>query len=384
MSIFVYRKVPLGGNLLTDTLPTAQFRRSRFRIVFFFFFLLFVVLCLVLVRSSPQVTIYSALTSHQLKGYVEFFKDTSFEIQRKVSADFSRRAWFNTSQRYTYDYVETIRPIGSCENLRFLFVVASAVENINQREAVRSTWASEVRTISGRGKTVFLLGSGKNSSFQEKIKLESRKYGDILQYAFDDTYRNATIKSIMMLRWAANCRPTYLVKADDDMMINVLQLRKNIDTLGSMGIPFAAGLGHFEKGPIRDKSSKWYVSKEEYPDDVFPNYLGGSLYVITGNVIGQMFKEVFRTALISMEDVFVTGFLATKLSLPRIGLAGISTSEQVDLCDFHDYIGSHHSTPAKMRSFANILRFTQRNCRNVLFGLFHACRCIPYIKVISM
>ncbi|XP_022705530.1 beta-1,3-galactosyltransferase 5-like isoform X3 [Varroa jacobsoni] len=327
MSIFVYRKVPLGGNLLTDTLPTAQFRRSRFRIVFFFFFLLFVVLCLVLVRSSPQVTIYSALTSHQLKGYVEFFKDTSFEIQRKVSADFSRRAWFNTSQRYTYDYVETIRPIGSCENLRFLFVVASAVENINQREAVRSTWASEVRTISGRGKTVFLLGSGKNSSFQEKIKLESRKYGDILQYAFDDTYRNATIKSIMMLRWAANCRPTYLVKADDDMMINVLQLRKNIDTLGSMGIPFAAGLGHFEKGPIRDKSSKWYVSKEEYPDDVFPNYLGGSLYVITGNVIGQMFKEVFRTALISMEDVFVTGFLATKLSLPRIGLAGISTSD---------------------------------------------------------
>lgn len=49
--------------------------------------------------------------------------------------------------------------------------------------------------------------------------------------------------------------------------------------------------------------------------------------MITGNVIGQMFKEVFRTALISMEDVFVTGFLATKLSLPRIGLAGISTSE---------------------------------------------------------
>lgn len=37
------------------------------------------------------------------------------------------------------------------------------------------------------------------------------------------------------------------MKADDDMMINVLQLRKNIDTLGSMGIPFAAGLGHFEK-----------------------------------------------------------------------------------------------------------------------------------------
>lgn len=29
------------------------------------------------------------------------------------------------------------------------------------------------------------------------------------------------------------------------------------------------------QGPIRDKSSKWYVSKEEYPDDVFPNYLGG-------------------------------------------------------------------------------------------------------------
>lgn len=44
---------------------------------------------------------------------------------------------------------------------------------------------------------------------------------DILMFDFDDSYRIAAIKTVLSVRYAADCRPRYLLKADDDTYVKI-------------------------------------------------------------------------------------------------------------------------------------------------------------------
>ena len=60
---------------------------------------------------------------------------------------------------------------------------------------------------------------------QTKIKEEAEKYGDIVQGAFTDTYRNRTLKVILGLKFAAVFRKLarLLIKVDDDALVNIFK-----------------------------------------------------------------------------------------------------------------------------------------------------------------
>lgn len=47
--------------------------------------------------------------------------------------------------------------------------------------------------------------------FQKLVNTEHTQYGDIVQFDFKDTFRNASLKTVLMLRWASKFNPTYLV-----------------------------------------------------------------------------------------------------------------------------------------------------------------------------
>lgn len=65
--------------------------------------------------------------------------------------------------------------------------------------------------------------------------------------------------------------------------------------------------------PNRDNSSKWYISRDEYPTDAYPNYCGGGFYLMPVKMVGDLYVMSRVTKMLPMDDVWVTGILREKL-----------------------------------------------------------------------
>ena len=104
-----------------------------------------------------------------------------------------------------------IKPNGICDQKSnsvtddtfLLVVVCSAVGNVEQRQAIRETWAKDQEEIEDV-KVIFMLGNPANESLQPNVIKEAGIHGDIVQESFMDTYANLTIKSLMLLKWFTN------------------------------------------------------------------------------------------------------------------------------------------------------------------------------------
>ncbi|KAI4809061.1 hypothetical protein KUCAC02_017976 [Chaenocephalus aceratus] len=97
---------------------------------------------------------------------------------------------------------------------------------------------------------LFLLGKndGELGLLQQKmVEAESRRYHDIIQQDFLDSYKNLTYKTLMGMNWVAIHCPEagYVMKTDSDMFVNTenlvykllrpeQQLRKNYFTGNNM------------------------------------------------------------------------------------------------------------------------------------------------------
>ena len=89
------------------------------------------------------------------------------------------------------------------DDILLLVVVCSAVENVEQRQVIRETWAQDQEEIEDV-QVIFMLGNPANESLQPNVIKEAEIHGDIVQESFMDTYANLTIKSLMLLKWFTN------------------------------------------------------------------------------------------------------------------------------------------------------------------------------------
>lgn len=143
---------------------------------------------------------------------------------------------------YNHDYSFYKTPNAKClsqdashyENLRVLYLVKSALPHFEQRNAIRKTWGFETRFSDVPIRTVFLLGSdpGDDESLQTRVEEEDRKFNDIVQGDFLDTYYNNSIKTMMGLRWGVEHCPKarFYMFVDDDYYVstrNLLRFLRN-------------------------------------------------------------------------------------------------------------------------------------------------------------
>jgi hypothetical protein len=116
---------------------------------------------------------------------------------------------------------------------------------------------------------------------QESIDNEQKRFGDLLQGNFIEAYRNLTYKHVMGLRWAVegHCNNAkYIVKIDDDTVYDIFQIQNYIvDLIYDANKYMLAGFVFKDKKVIREPANKWYVTKKEYAEDVYPAYLSGWL-----------------------------------------------------------------------------------------------------------
>lgn len=193
----------------------------------------------------------------------------------------------------------------SISEVDYLVIVHTAPGNTDARNAIRETWAEDLKSVY-RSQLFFLLGKTSNR-LQAAIEREHRRYSDIIQGDFVDAYDNATLKSVAMLKMVLERCPNlrFLLKVNDDSYLNVRTL---VQKMVEMRVDAVHGFEHENVMPTRDKkNARMYVSYDEYSGSLYPNYANGSGYVIGGEAIDRLYRATLNVSYLRIEDVYVTG-----------------------------------------------------------------------------
>ncbi|XP_049730849.1 beta-1,3-galactosyltransferase 5-like [Elephas maximus indicus] len=242
------------------------------------------------------------------------------------------------------------------ENPPFLvLLVTSSHRQVAARMAIRQTWGREMVVKGKQIKTFFLLGITTKDQEMTVVTQEGQQYRDIIQKDFVDVYFNLTLKTMMGIEWVHHYCPeaAFVMKTDCDMFVNVyylteLLLKKNRTTR------FFTGFLKMNEFPIRDNSSKWFVSKLEYPWDKYPPFCSGTGYVFSGDVASQVYYVSESVPFIKLEDVFV-GLCLEKLNIKLEELHSEQTffpgRLRFSTCRFKKIVTCHFITPPQMLTY---------------------------------
>ncbi|XP_061588857.1 lactosylceramide 1,3-N-acetyl-beta-D-glucosaminyltransferase A-like [Cololabis saira] len=210
------------------------------------------------------------------------------------------------------------------KDVLLLLFVKSSPENIERRNAIRSTWGNETYIQNNLGvtvKVVFALGAIQTKTdepswsrrsgvgFQDQLIKEDHLYGDLIQKNFLDSFHNLTLKLILQFHWMhSRCaHARFFMTADDDIFVHMPNLVGYLQDISSRGVTdFWIGRVHRGSPPVRSKHSKYYVSSEMYQWFSYPDYTAGAGYVISGDVADKIHQATLTlNASLHIDDVFM-------------------------------------------------------------------------------
>lgn len=216
-------------------------------------------------------------------------------------------------------------PRGYLEQPLFLFVIVSSSpnkrENVDRRNMIRQTWGNFKKThkrIDQPWKVVFMMGKSSTDEMNQAIMAENEKYGDLLIGDYKDDYRSITTKLLMAFKWASQMRCNYVLKADDDVYIDIPKL---IDWLNAYGNPRFYGGVVFSGMVVRDRNHRHFVSREELPLDIYPEFCKGAMSVLSWSLIPKLVELSKKVTRISPDDAYI-GILANQLGIYPVRIDG--------------------------------------------------------------
>ena len=250
------------------------------------------------------------------------------------------------------------------EDMFLLIVVCSALSHVEQRNAIRATWASDVKNYQLKTRVVFLVGSSERSLAPvAAVATEAEKYDDVITIDMVDSYANLTYKSITMLHWVyKHCDSAkFILKTDDDMFINVPvlhdSLRNNDHSRFVMGYIIAGAQ------PIRDRSSKYYTPPSQYNKFMYPTYISGTAYVMSGDIVHDLYCTTARTQLFWLEDVYITGMCAKTVDASHVFNGKFSYKQRPpEPCLYKVIISMHGLTPQALLSIWRQMKAPDLRC----------------------
>ncbi len=132
---------------------------------------------------------------------------------------------------------------------------------------------------------------------QSRVEEESARHGDIVQGNFGDEYRHLAYKHLMGLNWAHTyCgeQASIVLKMDDDIAVDLFRLmdRAGEEQDQEEDASWIMGYVQSSLSPQRDPKSKWFVSREEYADEEYPDFLSGWAYVASRKAVSGILSQV--------------------------------------------------------------------------------------------
>lgn len=221
-------------------------------------------------------------------------------------------------------YLDSSTICNKNEHSLFLFLaVPSTTGNFRQRMAIRNSWGSVVKEDNSL-QMMFFLGKTTNEEIKDTIAKEKKKYMDIIEVDIEENYENLAKKSISILQWVhKNCKtPKYILKVDDDIFLNLNLLKTYLDVKNLSNS--IVGCKVRGSSPFRFPLSKWHISREQYKEDVFPDYISGPAYVISGDILDKLYFATKKVPYIFLEDVYLTGICRKHINAIAVGHPGFS------------------------------------------------------------
>lgn len=236
-----------------------------------------------------------------------------------------------------------------------LILISTNHKEFDARQAIRETWGDESTYSDVRIITLFLLGHNPEPVLNQMVEQESQIFHDIIVEDFEDSYQNLTLKTLMGMRWVASYCPEakYIMKTDSDIFVNMDNLVLNL--LRPNAQPRQRFFtGHvINGGPIRDTRSKWYMSRDLYPENKYPPFCSGTGYVFSGDMAELIYKTSLHTRLIHLEDVYV-GMCLRKLGVHPIQNSGFNHWKMsYSLCRYRRVVTVHQISPEEMHRIWN-------------------------------
>ena len=226
-------------------------------------------------------------------------------------------------------------------------------------------------------KLIFIMGllDGASSPNKEILK-EQDAFGDLLVENFVDSYLNLTLKSVYILKYIRDYCPSskFVVKADDDVFLHIPNLQR---TLSKPSLPEKLVLGSLICGakPIQNPYNKYYSPSHMFTGSTYPNYVSGTSYVLSGNIVPGLYEMALKTPLFHMEDIFITGICAKRLGAVLTDDIGFSlVYRPPNPCLFQNATMSHQMTASDMRKLWYLL-----HTKNAVLG----CKPLPADRIRS-
>ena len=236
----------------------------------------------------------TALKRHQsIRDYINsVYMNSSGRFQKSFQNSHNDQEF-----RLSPDKMELCSTSSEGDSLIVAFVII-APHLFEKRAQIRSTWADKTHLDSSKLKLkcIFSLGLSQLPHINEKIKQESNMWHDILQLNhFFDSYFNMTHKIMSSFQWVSKLRCSrikFIMRINDDVVVNTFALtnfltkqqENNVQSFQMYGLKVS------EAKVVRNKNSKFFISQKEYKLDVYPDYMSGSVYIMTIDLAEQMSK----------------------------------------------------------------------------------------------
>ncbi|XP_051986849.1 beta-1,3-galactosyltransferase 1 [Xyrauchen texanus] len=231
-----------------------------------------------------------------------------------------------------------------------VLLISTNHKEFDARQAIRETWGDENTFSDVRILTLFLLGFSTEPVLNQMVEQESQIFHDILVEDFVDSYHNLTLKTVMGMRWVYSFCPDaqYIMKTDSDIFVNMDNLVfKLLRPNTKPRRRFFTGRV-INGGPIRDIRSKWFMSRELYPDSRYPPFCSGTGYVFSGDVAELIYKTSLHTRLLYLEDVYV-GMCLRKLGIQPFQNSGFNHWKMTySLCRYRKVLTVHQISPEEI------------------------------------
>jgi hypothetical protein len=181
-----------------------------------------------------------------------------------------------------------------------MIFILSYHTNFLRRKKQRESW---LQALPENYEYKFLVGNPHfmdwaNETQRFQFENEVKAYDDIIvSMEVTESYRRVSYKVFWGFEWVLQHRPhvDYIVKTDDDIYLKLPMLLELFDNRAKPD-PFAYwGYVYSDKVPVRNPTSQWYITEEEYPSkDVFPPYACGAFYFLTPDLAKLVVNE-FRS-----------------------------------------------------------------------------------------
>lgn len=181
-------------------------------------------------------------------------------------------------------------------------------------------------------------------SCSPQILHESKEHHDILQSNFLDSYKNLTIKTMVMLEWLSSHCPntSYAMKIDSDTFLNVRTLVRLL--LKAPRHDYMTGLVVKGAQVLRDPNSKWFLPYDAFPEWSYPPYALGLGYVLSLDLTKRILDASKYVKAVYIEDVYV-GLCMRHAGVPltdppHYGLFRVDMPHEVDACYFASVVAT--------------------------------------------